>query len=209
MVPRSRAATGESALPLPALAPGLLWAGVFAILGLTATPGEFARLGAIHTYGLALIPWLVLIWQRRTPGVYGLRLRRALPEYGWGMLAGAVWRGLSMGFNLIWLGFVGTWGGASWLSALVLVPLLEEGFYRGYLAPSLSERIGAWPGLMVQALLFTLAPAHLAQGWPDLVGIFGFGLVAGGLVLWRRNLWVALGAHGFANVLPELLLRWV
>ncbi len=94
----------------------------------------------------------------------------------------------------------------NFLSAVILVPLTEETFYRGYLGRSLAARLGMWPAIMLQATAFALHPVHWHQGWPALLSILGFGILAGWLVLARGTLWIAWGAHGFAILLPELLL---
>jgi membrane protease YdiL (CAAX protease family) len=118
------------------------------------------------------------------------------------MLAGAIWRGLSMALSLAWLdgSVIGLMGGFVW------VPLVEETFFRGYLGRTLSARLGTWRGIILQAVLFAMLPEHWAQGWPALAGIFAFGVLAGWLVETRRTLWIGWGAHAFANVLPEILL---
>jgi membrane protease YdiL (CAAX protease family) len=69
----------------------------------------------------------------------------------------------------------------------------------------LTTRVGRWKAIISQAVLFSLHPGHWAQGWPHLASILGFGLLAGWLVERRGSIWAAWGAHGFANVLPEIL----
>jgi membrane protease YdiL (CAAX protease family) len=150
----------------------------------------------------AVIPWITIFVLRRRPSSLGYVRERWLAEFGWGMIAGAIWRGLSMAISLAWLD-----GSAlGLLGAFVWVPLVEETFFRGYLGPALSARLGRWRGIILQALLFAMLPGHWPQGWPALAGIFAFGVLAGWLVETRRNLWIAWGAHAFANVLPSFLL---
>jgi membrane protease YdiL (CAAX protease family) len=93
------------------------------------------------------------------------------------------------------------------LSALVVVPLLEESFFRGYLQADLAARWGPYVAVVVQALLFALHPLHGVQGWSAFPSIFLFGLLAGGLVQISRSIWCAWGAHGAGNILPALV-RW-
>jgi membrane protease YdiL (CAAX protease family) len=197
-----------AALPLRAVLPGIIYV---AALDVAIVSGWWPHVGRAFvgwSWVLALLPWATLLVLRRSPAAYGYTRRRALAEYGWGVLAGAIWRGLSMGFNTLWLGSQAAPGlGLMDLGmSLVWVPLAEETFFRGYLGRSLSARLGRWPGILMQALLFTLHPGHWIQGWPALGSVFLFGLLAGWLVERRGTVWIAWGAHGFANVLPALLL---
>ncbi len=203
-----RASSDHPAEPLTvrAVLPGL----AFILLVDAATVAgwlpRWGNLGLAWPWILAVLPWLTILVLKAPPAALGYRRRRALAEYGWGMVAGGAWRVLSIGLNLaltgggIRLGWAaGLWAGIVW------VPLVEETFFRGYLGGALVRRWGLWPGTLAQALLFTLTPVHWAQGGLHLVSIFGFGVLAGWLTQVRRSLWSAWGAHGFANVLPLLL----
>ena len=165
----------------------------------------------IATVFLILLPWVTLLITRRSPAVFGYTRERAVARYGWGMVAGGVWRGLSMGFNILMLrppvSLGSTW--TQLISSLILVPFVEETFYRGYLGRSLAVKLGRWPGIIIQAGLFTLYPLHSNQGWPAVVSIFGFGILSGWLVERTGSIWIGWGAHGFANILPALLLRFL
>ncbi|HEX9680175.1 MAG TPA: type II CAAX endopeptidase family protein [Anaerolineales bacterium] len=163
---------------------------------------------------IGLLPWATLLVLRRSPSALGFSRRRALAEFGWGVLAGAIWRGLSLIFN--WkvsqqaaLGIPLSTSGSPvtmWVTAILMIPWMEETFFRGYLGRPLASRFGAPAGVLLQATAFTLHPGHWAQGWPHLASIAVFGILAGALVVWRRNLWVGLGAHAMANCLPYLLI---
>jgi membrane protease YdiL (CAAX protease family) len=156
---------------------------------------------------LAVIPWITLLVLRVSPALLGFTRKGALAMFGWGMLAGAVWRGISLGINTLWV--VGATrlsnGAAAWVTGVALVPTIEEIFFRGYLGRTLVSSLGRFWGIVLQAILFSLHPGHWVQGWPHLISIFGFGLLAGWLVSTRGGLWSALGAHAFANALPAML----
>jgi membrane protease YdiL (CAAX protease family) len=198
---------GGEALPLRAVIPGLilvLAVDLAAVTGLSRLAGPAL---AVWNLVAALTPWATILVLRRSPSALGYVRRRAIAEYGWGMLAGAVWRGASMALGAAWLrvGEAPLPSLGAVVAGLVWVPLVEETFFRGYLGSALSARLGKPAGITIQAVLFTLQPGHWAQGWPALAGIFAFGLLAGWLVEARRTIWIGWGAHGFANVLPSLL----
>lgn len=183
------------------MVPGLIFVVGVDVAGIAGVGGRFLGWWSIVSL---VIPWVTILVLRRRPSALGYLRERWLAELGWGMAAGAAWRGLSMALNLAWLGgsVTGLFG------AIVWAPLVEETFFRGYLGRALSARLGRWSGILLQATLFAALPGHWAQGWLALAGIFGFGVLAGWLVEARRNLWIAWGAHAFANVLPSLLIRF-
>jgi membrane protease YdiL (CAAX protease family) len=193
---------------MPAILPGLalvLTVDVLTVLGLLRR-FPFVQRGWLIV--VAIIPWLTLLLLRRDPSAIGYHRQRAVANFGWGVLFGVLWRGLSMALNL-WLidteVFFGMTSGG-FFKALVLVPLVEESFFRGYLGRSFSFRFGRWPGIIMQALLFVLLPTHWEQGWIAVISILGFGLLAGWLVQRTGSLWTAWGAHASANILPLVLL---
>lgn len=153
-----------------------------------------------------------LVVTRRPLSALGYRRERAFGLWMRGIAAGALWRMFSMLTNYYgwWdflpgptLGF--TWGGMVW--ALVLIPLLEETFFRGYLQAGLEAGLGPLAAILAQALLFALHPAHAAQGWRAFPSIFLYGLLAGGLYYWTRSIWTLYGAHGMANLLPAIIYQ--
>jgi membrane protease YdiL (CAAX protease family) len=197
----------ERGLPLWVVFPGLLYIFVIDVLTVVGIPTVLRPIVQPWSLVLALIPWVTLVVLRWRPSTFGFRRRRALADFGWGILAGAIWRAASLGFNYLYEGNVTElgWGLGSWILALVWIPLVEETFFRGYLGRSFSAHIGRWPGIIIQAILFSLHPGHWTQGWPHLASIFIFGILAGWLVERRGSIWPAWGAHAFANILPQIM----
>lgn len=100
---------------------------------------------------------------------------------------------------------------------LLLLPLTwlfaafgEEVFYRGYLMTRFAQFMGesrtAWGiALLTQAVIF--GAAHSYQGPVGIVGTGIMGLILGAAtLLWRRNLWPAMIAHGLADTLGFILI---
>jgi hypothetical protein len=86
----------------------------------------------------------------------------------------------------------------------------EEVFYRGYLMSRFAQFMGegriAWGvAVVAQAILF--GAAHAYQGPPGMVGIAVGALITGaGTLIWGRNLWPAIIAHGLTDTLGFTLL---
>lgn len=200
----------HSTLTARAVLPGLAF--ILLLDGATLAGGPavrewLLRNGALWSALFLAFPLAYVLAARRPLSVLGYHGRRALPLYLWGVLAGALWRLLDV---LVALGVSGQLGLSvafiPWLlNAVLVVPLFEETFFRGYLQAGLEERLGPAPAILIQALLFAGHPYHVAQGWQKLPSIALFGVIAG-LVYWRsRSMAAAYGAHGMANVLPRLI----
>lgn len=87
------------------------------------------------------------------------------------------------------------------ITLIVLAPICEEIYFRGYLYPALRNRLGKQPGLVVNAIFFGLI--HL-----DVVGflsraLLGYGL--GYIYEKRRSLTGPIVAHAFYNGMIVLL----
>ncbi|MHB1342186.1 MAG: CPBP family glutamic-type intramembrane protease [Coriobacteriia bacterium] len=86
------------------------------------------------------------------------------------------------------------------LAALMIVlvgPFVEECVFRGALLRGLEARIGAWPAIVVQALLF----AAFHRSWWLLVPMTVLGVALGWLAHERRSLWPAIGLHAAYNAI--------
>lgn len=194
--------------------PGLIF---IALLDSAYLWGGPAVQSALQRYGWAWLalfligPVAYIVASRRPLRSLGYHRRNAWRWYAWGVGAGALWRLLDVVLA------VGVWSSAgpamtpavnflTWLlNALVIVPLLEETFFRGYLQAGLENGLGPLPAIVIQALLFAGHPYHLAQGPLKLPSIVLFGLIAG-VLYWRtRSIASVYGAHGMANVLPALI----
>jgi membrane protease YdiL (CAAX protease family) len=197
-----------NSLSLRAIIPGLF---LILLVDALAFIGMWPSTGIVNlafSLVLLVLPWATLVVTRKSVTNLGYQRAQALRALGWGMVAGGLWRitsilinlsGIKLGYSYIdWISPV--------LGAIVWVPLVEETYFRGYIGRTLSTSIGLWPGIVAQALLFTLQPVHLSQGLIALISVFGFGVIAGWIQNRFDSIWAAWGAHAFANVLPLLIL---
>jgi membrane protease YdiL (CAAX protease family) len=183
--------------------PGL---GYIAAIDILAVTGWLTSITWLQRYWMApviILPWLLAALAPERMKLMGYHRREWLASFGWGVVAGGFWRIASLIFNLA----LATSGGnlLGWgeiISTAAIVPFIEETFFRGYLGRGLVTKLGFWPGILIQSLLFAFHPIHWAQGWIHLVSIFGFGVIAGWLVERRGSIWAPWGAHAFANLIP-------
>ncbi len=211
--------------PQPAVSFAGILPGLVLLLGLEAAywfGGPAVRRWLTGSWSLWLAALLAislayLVVARQPPSALGYRRERAFRLWMRGVAAGALWRAFSMVTHYYgWWEFLpGPALGISWaglVGALLLIPLLEETFFRGYLQAGLEARLGPAAAILIQALLFALHPAHAAQGWRAFPSIWLYGLLAGGVYWQTRSIWILYGAHGTANLLPQIIYqagRWL
>ncbi|WP_022825981.1 CPBP family intramembrane glutamic endopeptidase [Hymenobacter norwichensis] len=81
--------------------------------------------------------------------------------------------------------------------------LLEEVLFRGFLLTRVSKLFsstttGNLCGLIATSTIFGLC--HLYQGWSGVVSTGFIGLILGGILLAKNNLWYSILTHGFINL---------
>ena len=186
--------------------PGLAYIIAIDVLVITDWWEKTPWLHALWFFPLIILPWLSALASPGRLKLMGFHRQRWLTWLGWGLVAGGIWRIINLVLNLAMLGSgMPLLGWGEILSAVFIVPGIEETFFRGYLGRGLSRQLGVGPGILIQSVLFSLHPIHWSQGGAHLVSIFGFGILAGWMVERSRSIWPAWGAHAFANLLPLIL----
>lgn len=201
-----------------------------AVRGLPADVQAPVRVGVLALYyiiQLVLLSWLV---SRRDEGfAEALRLRR--PRGGFFQAMRSVWlvvagllatRAVATVYGLVTreLGLTpqagtetvtrvfGTQIGGLLLAFVMLVivgPFVEELIFRGVCMRGLESRIGAWPAIAVQALVF----AAFHRSWWLLFPMTGLGVALGWLAHERDSLWPAVALHAAYNAVSLLAVAWV
>jgi membrane protease YdiL (CAAX protease family) len=91
---------------------------------------------------------------------------------------------------------------ASLLVAIVVAPVCEEIFFRGFLLPGLARAMPVWVALVTSALVFGLAHADLGSFVPLVV----IGLVVG-VLRWRTgSLWPGIALHALNNAVAAVYI---
>jgi CAAX prenyl protease-like protein len=112
--------------------------------------------------------------------------------------------------GVIFTGEDSAWGyalglGMRFLRLVVVVPLVEEIFWRGFLMRFLSDREGEWYRLPMErcdlrSILLTALAFGFAHWGPDFVPALIFGGLAGWVARWTGNLWAVVLMHAVANL---------
>ena len=87
-------------------------------------------------------------------------------------------------------------------SVALLIPVVEEMFFRGFLFVGLAARYGAPTGLVVSAAVFAIAHADVRT----MIPIFVAGLLFGWAYHETKTLWVPIAAHACQNLAALMLL---
>lgn len=94
-----------------------------------------------------------------------------------------------------------------WGLFFIIQPLAEEVIMRSFLQNQVHRYFGAWPGLLVSALVFGLL--HMGNNaftWIAGLEIFLGGLLMGQLYLYTQNIWAPFAMHAIWNFLQSTVL---
>lgn len=81
------------------------------------------------------------------------------------------------------------------LIAILVAPVAEEIFFRGFVFGGLNRRFGFWPAVLISAVLFSLAHIELYK----LIPIFFFGLLVAWLYYKTGSIWASALVHFINN----------
>jgi membrane protease YdiL (CAAX protease family) len=96
---------------------------------------------------------------------------------------------------------------AGWCLFFMIQPLAEEVIMRSFLQNQVHRYFGAWPGLIVSALVFGLLHVgNNAFSWIAGLEIVLGGLLMGQLYLFTQNIWAPFAMHAIWNFLQSTVL---
>lgn len=85
---------------------------------------------------------------------------------------------------------------ATLLVAIVVAPVCEEIFFRGFLLPGLARAVPLWAAVLLSALVFGFA--HADPG--SFVPLVAIGVVLGMLRVWTGSVWPGVALHALNNL---------
>jgi membrane protease YdiL (CAAX protease family) len=77
----------------------------------------------------------------------------------------------------------------------VIAAIPEETIFRGILQPTLQNKVGRWPGILLTAAIFSVYHVHFQFALPRLLSHFCWGLILGLLRERTGTLWAPAIAH--------------
>lgn len=83
------------------------------------------------------------------------------------------------------------------LMVVLIGPVVEEAVFRGALLEGLAARFGAWPAIVVQAVLF----AAFHRSWWLFLPMVVLGIALGWLAHERQSLWPPIALHALYNAI--------
>ncbi len=81
------------------------------------------------------------------------------------------------------------------IAIVLIAPIAEEVFFRGFFLRALSNKWGIYYGSIASALVFSF----LHYPWQSFIPIFILGLIINSLVIRYKSIWPAIGFHIFNN----------
>ena len=86
--------------------------------------------------------------------------------------------------------------------AVLVAPIAEETFFRGFVFPGIGRKYGMWWGAIASAVLFAVMHGSLGA----LFGTFVIGLVLAWVYVRTRSIWACIGCHAAYNSLALITL---
>lgn len=80
----------------------------------------------------------------------------------------------------------------------VIAAIPEETIFRGIMQPTLQNKVGRWPGILLTAIIFALYHVHFQFALPRVLSHFCWGLILGLLRERTGTLWAPAIAHALA-----------
>lgn len=90
--------------------------------------------------------------------------------------------------------------------AIFVAPIVEEIFFRGFMQPALVKTLGAFPGIVITALIFGMSHTQYFEYNAALVAITTIGLILGITKYYTGSIMPGIFAHLFNNLLAAISL---
>lgn len=90
--------------------------------------------------------------------------------------------------------------------AIFIAPIIEEIFFRGFMQPALVKTIGAFPGIVITALIFGISHTQYIGYNAALVAVTTIGLILGVTKYYTNSVIPGMFAHLINNLLAAISL---
>jgi len=90
--------------------------------------------------------------------------------------------------------------------AIFIAPIVEEIFFRGFMQPALIKTLGAFPGIVITALIFGMSHTQYFEYNAALVAVTTIGLILGITKYYTGSVMPGIFAHLFNNLLAAISL---
>jgi len=90
--------------------------------------------------------------------------------------------------------------------AIFIAPIIEEIFFRGFMQPALVKTLGAFPGILITALIFGVSHSQYLDYNAALVAVTTIGLILGITKYYTGSVMPGIFAHLFNNLLAAISL---
>jgi len=90
--------------------------------------------------------------------------------------------------------------------AIFIAPIIEEIFFRGFMQPALVKTLGAFPGIVITALIFGVSHSQYLDYNAALVAVTTIGLILGITKYYTGSVMPGIFAHLFNNLLAAISL---
>ena len=196
-----------------------LWVGwAYGIYPWLTRLGETTLSYALVNVGLRLLIWVVPVFAylRWVDGVDPLAYLKLKHDWQRGLLVGLAFTGVNALLSLARFGVPHpglqslSWN--SVLSTSLMIGVIEEIPYRGFMLQKLQERAPFWVANLLTSLLFVCIhlPGWLALhllGVEPVVFVFVFSILMGVLFQYSRSLWSVILAHSSNDFLANVIFR--
>ena len=171
------------------------------------TPAVAIFSESILLFGLVVATAVMALIEKRTYADYYLPMNQFLGKrfwqgvpYGFAMLSLllvliAAFRGFSLG-GMALSGADALKFGALYGIAFLMVGLVEEFCFRGYMQATLGPGIGFWPAAIILSILFgAIHLSNLGEAWFGAAMAGSFGILAAFSLQRTGNIWFPIGMH--------------
>lgn len=90
--------------------------------------------------------------------------------------------------------------------AVFIAPIIEEIFFRGFMQPALIKAMGAFPGIVITALIFGVSHTQYLEYNAALVAVTTIGLILGVTKYYTNSVIPGIFAHLLNNLLAAISL---